>query len=871
MTSVDLNWRPNRLTFDRVMGTSINSRNQVANVGNLVAYVASGGVVLTEIGKSGPKQRFFCANAVEIEEDDGSDLKDLFGYPINEKFSDVPSEEGGSKLKDKVKTINCIAISRNCRLLAIGEIGYQPRILIFSLAPDLSNTPIAIIYEHSMGISSLVFSPDLKHLCSLGVLNDGFINIWKVPSFQICSSNKFSSMINKILWHDSLIITTGLRFIKCWKFDSEEKVLKGKNIVLGDNLYSNFIDADILNNDELLIINDLNELLLLKLNYENLKVFNLESPNFHSQSISVDHAALKVWFGNQDNIKSIAVDDLIITTTPKVVEPKRSIKRFTANEYTSIPLSRLETLDSDKLLLLNEAGDLSVIDKRDISSAHFLFIQDLQNVKLSLCGKLIAFSKNGTVIQLDESKFSHKPLYKLDLTGEGNELSAFDCHGEVYICGDKHGALIIVENDKIIYQTKAHTSTINDVTYFEQGSFQFVITISRDRMIQIFSKSESTNWDLLQTIPTHNGNITKVQYYNERFYACSADRSLSIHKIITEEDKISITQEKLISSKATPVTFLVIENDLIVSNNDKTILVYDLKTYDIKKCVKLVDNKLLESLLVESISVSQNLFIAACSDKSLRVYNYSTFKPLCMTWGHLDTLLGIFLRDHEIISASSDNCLFKWSLSSESSPTPSLQNTPTFDVPVSKVTRKIISTVPLKAPILRADTNDIESPSRSPSPRLTSATLKRIEARRSSSPPKISTPTSPIKPRLSPTKSLSIPSLPRLKSELTESPTKPRVLLESPKRNGTNNTDYRKRGSVSVINKICDHLDQANTYLRSDLETLSPEDKSILIQKLSKMQNLLIDEDNDGYHEILEKYSENLIKLFELKLVAVNK
>ena len=72
---------------------------------------------------------------------------------------------------------------------------------------------------------------------------------------------------------------------------------------------------------------------------------------------------------------------------------------------------------------------------------------------------------------------------------------------------------------KILYQVKAHSSTINEIIYFTFSNHQICCSISRDRMIQIFiCPINETNWDLLQTIPIHNGNLLQtIPIHNGEF------------------------------------------------------------------------------------------------------------------------------------------------------------------------------------------------------------------------------------------------------------------------------------------------------------------------------------------------------------------
>ena len=47
-------------------------------------------------------------------------------------------------------------------------------------------------------------------------------------SVSLAASNRCSSMVHKLVWHENLIITLGLRFIKLWKF--EDDVTNSKNL-----------------------------------------------------------------------------------------------------------------------------------------------------------------------------------------------------------------------------------------------------------------------------------------------------------------------------------------------------------------------------------------------------------------------------------------------------------------------------------------------------------------------------------------------------------------------------------------------------------------------------------------------------------------
>jgi hypothetical protein len=959
----------NLLVIDKVIGTSVKSPNQICVRDNLIAYTASGGIVVGEVSSTNNivNQRFFCANsnfgnvdtcssadaylnmAMGESNEQPEVQRDAFGFfianPIEVSGNSVdfePSNLGDvdsspSKLKNRVRNINCITISPDKRLLAMGEIGYNPRILIFSLAPDLLETPIAQIYEHTFGVNSLEFSPDLKYLCSLGLVNDGFIKVWKIQpsSISVYSSNKCSSIINQIIWHESFIITLGLRLIKVWKFEDDQKALKGKNVLLGPCINSNFIKADVLNNDELLLITDLNQLLLLKLTYENLKLISLENPTFKFENFLIDHEAQTIWFGSDEAIESMPIADLKPSTTAPVLSPRRLNNMFNNLSTVRTPILKLASLNSQSLLILNESEEIVLFDKQNRIPTVIQkpLIRNLLGLKNSYSGHLLIYSKDGIVKQVDDADTSISTILTYNLNSIdliANAMTAIDKSDKLIILGDKLGSLFIVRNNgsnELIYETKAHTSTINDLTYYELNGVEFITSISRDRMIQFFYKlPDSENWDILQTIPLHNGNLLKVQYFNQRVYVCSSDRSISVHRLEIDGSKITIFHEKLLAIKATPIMFAITTNDLVVSTNDKTVWVYDVENYELKRSLKLKDDLINESLLVENFTVTSGLMIAACSDKSLRLVNYQSGRCLYVVWGHLDSIVGLNVKNNKLMSISMDECLIEWNLidAQVSNPKNKQAPTPKEDIkPMNcNVTRKIIPSVPIpKTPSLKANKtpdpeqnsgsvspkltyNGSQPNSGSTSPRLTNATLKRIEARRMNSSPialstklqpspkrLVTTATSPIKP--------SFPSLPRSPTKgAIKPPTLPiksnRPIVVPGMANSSGRILLLKSGaglkkSKNVTDMILEHLDKVEGLIRDDLDqkpdldTQSIANKLAAIQKLIKpekdddietaMEHLTLDQPSvvkdlpeNNQNQLLEKYSEKLVRMIEMKL-----
>lgn len=83
--------------------------------------------------------------------------------------------------------------------------------LIFSLLDTSSDTPLAILNEHTFGVRAVAFSSDQKYLASLGSPNDGFLYVWSINQRtgapKLHSSNKCTTSIKQMIWLGNSIVT----------------------------------------------------------------------------------------------------------------------------------------------------------------------------------------------------------------------------------------------------------------------------------------------------------------------------------------------------------------------------------------------------------------------------------------------------------------------------------------------------------------------------------------------------------------------------------------------------------------------------------------------------------------------------------------
>ncbi|PON63709.1 WD repeat containing protein [Trema orientale] len=147
------------------------------------------------------------------------------------------------------KPLNCVAVSKDGRFIAAGESGTQPAVLVWD------GTTLALVSElkgHVYGLGCIAFSPDGKHLVSVG----GYIYLWEWQSGMLLTKLKASSSCSAIASVSfssdaKFVVTAGKKHLKFWAVGSSPKTclnkgsvslaVHGKAVNLGPQKESSFI------------------------------------------------------------------------------------------------------------------------------------------------------------------------------------------------------------------------------------------------------------------------------------------------------------------------------------------------------------------------------------------------------------------------------------------------------------------------------------------------------------------------------------------------------------------------------------------------------------------------------------------------------
>ncbi len=90
------------------------------------------------------------------------------------------------------KPVSCVSFSPCGKLLAVGEKGHRPRIVLWDME---TRAPIAELQGHQFGVSCVAWSPSASLLASAGFQHDGCVLLYDVSTKKVSSSE---AMVTKL-------------------------------------------------------------------------------------------------------------------------------------------------------------------------------------------------------------------------------------------------------------------------------------------------------------------------------------------------------------------------------------------------------------------------------------------------------------------------------------------------------------------------------------------------------------------------------------------------------------------------------------------------------------------------------------------------
>lgn len=266
--------------------------------------------------------------------------------------------------RERIKAVTSVSISPNGRFLAVGETGYNPRVLIFSTARDaLPDVPLSILHDHTFGIHSLAFSPDSQYLATLGNVNDGFLFIWAINlkngSAKLHSANKCTSFVRDMCWLGQSLVTTGVRHVKVWRLPAARpvsptksrlhvdgtapspspapKALSGRNCLLGALGDNTFSCVGSISDQEAVVGTESGAVCLLDDREGSQKLCMVTQIGFGITSLTVDFDRECIWLGGRGRkMQRLSFEFLRTPSVSTPMSPART-ERGTPDKKSKAP------------------------------------------------------------------------------------------------------------------------------------------------------------------------------------------------------------------------------------------------------------------------------------------------------------------------------------------------------------------------------------------------------------------------------------------------------------------------------------------------------------------------------------------------------
>jgi WD40 repeat protein len=648
------------LQLQKVIGTTTNSPSGLSCCPaiNSYAYCAGAVAVLAKVdAENAPSHRYYKARptAPSLNPPTSHYENSPASTPSKRRTSTFPLRKGqdeysGSSFgrewldesgghtwsaRERIKAASCVSLSRDGRWLAVGETGYNPRVLLFSTAEDSSSEiPTSIVCDHTYGVRCIAFSPDMKYLATLGNFNDGFLFIWslnqKTGQLTLHSANKCTTTVSDMTWCGNNLVTVGTRHVKLWhltdslkrspirqpRFRRSETLpsspgptpLSGRNCLLGSMVDSTF--TSVLPVDATIVIlgTETGHLCLIDTSQTVLELKVLKKFDISITSIAYLAKTQQLLLGTSlglltEDLNALRKKESSTQTKNLLSGSQQKQSRISAVRRslgflspTSRHVTAVGTMQEHTVTLDSE-GSLQIQQNQSedgqnqpIFAAHNSIIQGVQSLPSRVgLGDFFTWSKNAEIKFWDvKGNLLNRESLDLGQTesdGENfeNELNRMQFAEQLngFVAGDRFGMLKLIKNPqwRVVHTIRAHSAEVTGIAIHH--SDLLVATCSRDRMVQLF-QINNDNFELLQTMDDHVGAVNQVLFTSngEKLLSCSTDRSLIIRdRISRDQDGVQTSvylSTKVLTLKASPLSMTPsTENCLLVSTMDRRITKID--------------------------------------------------------------------------------------------------------------------------------------------------------------------------------------------------------------------------------------------------------------------------------------------------------
>ncbi|KAH6960717.1 WD domain-containing protein [Fusarium avenaceum] len=670
-----------KLSLKRVIGTTCSSPTGLDTLPNVFAYIAGGAVVVVDVNGENHSQRFYRARPTAVPlysvatfqntpttpngTPKANDSRGRVGprFPnsphTSSDWNESPSNTWTSR--ERIKAATCLALSRDGKYLAVGETGYSPRVLVFSLHDTSSDSPLISISEHTFGVNCVAWSADTQYLASLGAANDGFLYIWKVDprtgAAKLYKQNRCTSYVKDMVWIGNSLVTFGVRHVKMWKPDDgptisptkqkffseqpastppSQRTLSGRNILLGALLEDTFTCAAVVKNSSLIICSEMGNVCIMEEDDRQMKLQKVLDLDFAISTIAVkDNVA---YVGGRHGHFAVLDVEAVLDAQP----PSACIKETTFSSAGQVALGfladSLVTIDSQQSIDIWSSDHVPGKDAKAMANipipGHGQSVTGIQVLQRpnDLDASFLTWTISGNA-SIDVPIGRTEPENELDSVNQLTCARATS-DGKLLISADRLGVLRMTDiaTKESVLDMKAHTADCRSLSIYDNEGKFLMASCGRDRTAQLFHRTANGSIEHFQTLE-FAAKVVQVMIPSED----------KIYDIITKEgdpDSIAAIPSRAIALRASPSSMVLGmgQRTVFVSLLDRSICQYDLNTGRKISCFKCQDETKGES-----------------ADQDFLLGTSNTDNFLDREWGHTEAINGV-------VSVASDGTMMIWNL-----------------------------------------------------------------------------------------------------------------------------------------------------------------------------------------------------------------
>ena len=400
--------------------------------------------------------------------------------------------------REKTRTVACVSMTVNGELLAVGEVratdllpllvselipqnGHNPRIMLYSTDTGSTDVPLTSLREHTFGVRCLAFSQDMRWLCSIGDIYDGFVHLWainpKSGAAKLHSTNKCTSFVQDVAFMGASFVSFGTRHVKLWKtistppaspsksgFD-QPRTLLGRNCLLGILMESTFSCIAVVNDKTAVLCTDRGHICILEDTGRAPELRLLLRVEFSIRCTAISNDDQQLIVGGSRGIIQIIPFSLYAEGGPVLAtEHVRTLVSNELSEVTAIGLlhEKLVTIESNHTLGVYNTkritGGLNIDGAANIIPSHGNSILGVKFIcqTMNRPAGFFSWSIDGSIIVYSPEGISTRKL-KVPLDQQDdeyiNELRVLQMSQDSghYISGDKVGILRSAQKGSIIH------------------------------------------------------------------------------------------------------------------------------------------------------------------------------------------------------------------------------------------------------------------------------------------------------------------------------------------------------------------------------------------------------------------------------------